>query len=169
MTQLDEKALEVYWREMPSPYEISVADDAAAVRHIAAYLATLPPTGDVAEIVGRLKGYADFEPTASWKRPWLIKAADALTASAARIAELEREQDESYSKGLSAGATQFATLHDRIDAANARAERLEAALEKIAAMDEVSVTDFDGVNKWAHQRIARAALSPAPSAGGDDE
>ena len=37
-------------------------------------------------------------------------------------------------------------------------ERLRAALEKIAAMDEVSVTDFDNVNGWAHQWIARAAL-----------
>lgn len=37
-------------------------------------------------------------------------------------------------------------------------ERLRAALEKIAAMDEICVTDFDGVNGWAHQWIARAAL-----------
>jgi hypothetical protein len=37
-------------------------------------------------------------------------------------------------------------------------ERLRAVLEKIAAMDEICVTDFDGVNGWAHQWIARAAL-----------
>lgn len=64
MTKIVEKALEAYWREIPSPYEISVADDAAAVRHITAYFSALPPAGDVEEIVGRLKGYADFEPTA---------------------------------------------------------------------------------------------------------
>lgn len=38
-------------------------------------------------------------------------------------------------------------------------ERLRAELEKIAAMDEICVTDFDGVNGWAHQWIARAALA----------
>jgi hypothetical protein len=38
-------------------------------------------------------------------------------------------------------------------------ERLREALEKIAAMDEICVTDFDGVNGWAHQWIARAALA----------
>lgn len=32
-------------------------------------------------------------------------------------------------------------------------ERLRAVLQKIAAMDEVSVTDFDGVNDWALQYI----------------
>ena len=52
-------------------------------------------------------------------------------------------------------------------------ERLRAALKKIAAMDEICVTDFDGVKGWAHQRIARAALpkaddplANAPSEGG---
>ena len=38
-------------------------------------------------------------------------------------------------------------------------ERLREALEKIAAMDEICVTDFDGVNGWAHQCVARAALA----------
>jgi hypothetical protein len=38
-------------------------------------------------------------------------------------------------------------------------ERLRAVLQKIAAMDEICVTDFDGVNGWAHQWIARAALA----------
>ena len=46
---------------------------------------------------------------------------------------------------------------DRSEAAN-EIERLRAVLQKIAAMDEVSVTDFDVVNGWAHQWIARAAL-----------
>jgi hypothetical protein len=38
-------------------------------------------------------------------------------------------------------------------------ERLRAVLQKIAAMDEICVTDFDNVKGWAHQRIARAALA----------
>jgi hypothetical protein len=46
-----EKALEVYWREMPSPYEISTEDRTAAIRHITAYLAALPHAGEVGELV----------------------------------------------------------------------------------------------------------------------
>jgi len=38
-------------------------------------------------------------------------------------------------------------------------ERLRAVLQKIAAMDEVSVTDFDGEDGWTHQCVARAALA----------
>jgi hypothetical protein len=45
-----------------------------------------------------------------------------------------------------------------LDAIN-EIERMRAALEKIAAMDEVSVTDFDGVNGKTHQCVARAALA----------
>ena len=37
-------------------------------------------------------------------------------------------------------------------------ERLRASLEKIPAMDEVSITDFDGEDGWTHQCVARAAL-----------
>ena len=46
---------------------------------------------------------------------------------------------------------------DIIEAAD-EIERMRAALEKIAAIDEVWVTDFDNVKGWAHQRIAREAL-----------
>ena len=53
---------------------------------------------------------------------------------------------------------------DIIEAA-AEIERLRAVLQKIAAMDEVSVTDFDGENGWTHQCVARAAL---PKGENDD-
>jgi septal ring factor EnvC (AmiA/AmiB activator) len=107
----------------------------------------------------------------------LAKAKTAHAAQAARIAELEREQDESYSKGLSAGATQFAKLHDRIDEATARAERLEAALREIKDLEgEINTSNYDHDDACELNRqfcyavnIADAALSPAPSEGGDDE
>ena len=170
MTQLDEKALDAAIEQL---FDNSEEDTwrCRGRKMITAYLAALPPTGDVGEIVEKLKGHADFESAGSWRRVWLIKAADALTASAARIAELEREQDESYSKGLSAGATQFAKLHDRIDEANARAERLEAALREIKDLEgEINTSNYDHDDACELNRqfcyavnIADAALSPAPA------
>jgi hypothetical protein len=55
------------------------------------------------------------------------RAADALTAAEARIAELERERDEARQYGLEIRLREKTTEDARVSAA-ARAERLEAAL-----------------------------------------
>jgi hypothetical protein len=184
MTQIDEKALEAATVETA----FAVFDDAENKKiarvTITAYLAALPPTGDVGKPRSpvSLLQYIIDEQTGDHPRrigvdtlretiAYVQRTADALTAQAARIAELERERDEAYSKGLSAGATQFAKLHDRIDEANARAERLKAALREIKDLEgEINTSNYDHDDACELNRqfcyavnIADTALSPAPA------
>jgi hypothetical protein len=110
------------------------------------------------------------------------RAADALTAQAARIAELERElearknyTDEDYIRLHNA----HCMTADKLAAAEARAERLEAALrETWRVLDAAGTLNLTrgvqlGPTSWyvkiEDARLeSRAALSPAPSKGGDD-
>jgi hypothetical protein len=183
MTQI-ENALKVYWREMPSPYEISVADDAAAVRHISAYLSALPLSVDVAELVRRGRKCADDLCADGLEDPaWaLVHLADAVTAQAAKIAELEVDRNEALNAAVDSSEIAGEACIKAHDA-TARAKRLEALIRPIAQLavmgDEKSDPrwkdapkgdeDIIQVNISLGQlRAMRAALSPALSEGGDD-
>jgi hypothetical protein len=88
----------------------------------------LPPTGDVGELIEKCRRYADSLIKTNdlscgplMARCALLEAADALTAAAARIAELESERD--------AAIEACAVEYRNYEAATARAERLEAGLK----------------------------------------
>jgi hypothetical protein len=165
----------------------------AAARHVLNNV-TLPPTGDVGELVKRLReAYAKVSDWPERKpdgfldllalRNLVPDAADALTASAARIAELEREikarknyTDEDYIRLHNA----HCFTANKLASATARAERLEAALrETWRVLDAAGTLNLTrgvqlGPTSWyvkiEDARLeSRAALSPAPNEGGDDE
>jgi hypothetical protein len=93
------------------------------------------PAPEVAGAVERWRAANPWaSPTMSMRA--LEEAADALTSMAARLAEVEKERDEAFAKGLSAGATQFAKLHDQIDAAEARNAVLVERLKPFARAAE---------------------------------
>lgn len=80
----------------------------------------------------------------------------------AAVAEIERLREDNVhldKMWLCAIESVVAVRAETKKAAADEIEQMRAALEKIAAMDEICVTDFDGVNGWAHQWIARAALA----------
>lgn len=111
------------------------------------------------------------------------RLATQIAAAEARIAELERElkarknyTDEDYIRLHNA----HCMTADKLAAAEARAERLEAALrETWRVLDAAGTLNLTrgvqlGPTSWyvkiEDARLeSRAALSPAPSKGGDDE
>lgn len=99
--------------------------------HYDEHYAALPLSVDVAELVRRGRKCADDLCADGLEDPaWaLVHLADAVTAQAAKIAELERERDEAKAE-VRRIHREKCELFDARVAANARAERLEAALRE---------------------------------------
>jgi hypothetical protein len=141
---------------------------------ITAYLAALPPTGDAGELIEKCRRYADSLIKTNdlscgplMARCALLEAADALTASAARIAELEGSRSKWRDLYWRAAG--------RADNATDRTARLEAALRETlswlrAALDCKTWSWDDDQREAAESDYTRCndALPPAPSEGGDD-
>jgi hypothetical protein len=99
MPQTSESTLKAYWGNSPSPYENDTEDRDAAVKHIEAIVASLPPpAGDVGDMVDALRKKAFRGPTMDAVHLKTVewKAADALTAQAARIAQLEAADERTF-------------------------------------------------------------------------
>jgi len=125
MTQIDENALEAAIEQL---FDNSEEDTwrCRGRKMITAYLEALPPAGDVGELVHDLRQrHEDRTFCHDCFDGQRERAADALTAQAARIAELERK----LKNFADATALSVAEQFDKANAANARAERLEAGLK----------------------------------------
>ena len=143
---------------------------------ITAYLAALPPMGDVGELVKQLSTARAVERDAAYL----------LTSQAARLAELERERDEAKLLALHTknelAEVQHLLAHtrewntewllknkERVASATTHAKRLEAALRECFAVIEAFGKASDGHVSpavWGHYDAAgalertRAALQP---------
>ena len=95
---------------------------------------------NVSDIVERLRGYAKDQGRRHNIEDTCEEAADALTASAARIAELEWELSDTSARKTK----QYVNMDAVCEAATARAERREAALKHYAcdcAVNQCEVKD----------------------------
>jgi hypothetical protein len=193
-TEAMRQVLADYWIRGSDDYtEI----DAYRAMIAAAPPAALPPTGDVGELGAWLQFHGQHDPAFDDDAPQNIaakrqrEAADALTSQAARLAEVaeaklsvERHCHSlgDHNQALSARLRKLEKERDdandnlaewdrRLTAATAHTERLEAALREARSI----------VEKWCHYQgnapelFAQylgpidAALSAAPSKGGDEE
>ena len=177
---IDQKAFDVAVESLRPLFREPVSYlEQAAKGCITTYLAALPPpAGEVGEIVEALRKRAFRGPTieAVHLRTIEWKAADALAAQSAKLAEAERYAERlavalaarhypeaDMWRPLSGNLLGLLTQIDNMTSGlsrTARAERAEAALREIEMLrygDETFLTD---ANK-AHN-IARAALSPPP-------
>lgn len=117
------------------------------IREIAAALPA--PTGDVGELVEALRKKAFRGPTMEAVHLKTVewKAADAITAQAAKLAELERERDET-------GTALFAEIR-RYEAANARLAECERELADTSARKTRQYVSMDAVCEAANARAER--------------
>ena len=93
---------------------------------------TLPPTGDVGELVERVALMADAEASSETVK-LIVDLRDALTAQAARIAELEVDRNEALNAAVESSEIAGEACIKAHDA-TARAERLEALIRPIAPL-----------------------------------